>query len=105
MDDFNITPFVYTETFFNKEGKECVDNNKCYAKTIDKQREDKESTTHYVLCNMSAMVDPWGDDCSQRKIVEQTFKKVPAECFRLYLKYLKTRETRFLTIARRKQNG
>lgn len=104
MDEF-ITPIVYDETFFNNEGKECVDNEKCYAKLLSKLRDDKESTTHYILCNMSEMVDPWGDDCSQRRIVEHKFTKVPAECFRLYLKYLKTRETRFLTIARRKQNG
>ena len=34
-----------------------------------------------------------------------SFKKVTEESFNSYLKYLKTREQRFLTIARRKQYG
>jgi hypothetical protein len=105
MDDFFVEPVVYDETYFNIEGKECTDNDKCYAKTLSKKINGRESVTYSILCKMNLLVDPWGDDCSQRRIVENTFKRVDEECFRLYLKYLKTREQRFLTIAKRKQNG
>lgn len=105
MDDFFTDPIVYNETFFNSEGNECTDNDKCYAKTLSKTRDGKESVTYSILCKMNSIVDPWGDDCSQRKVIENTFKRVNEECFRLYLKYLKSREQRFLTIAKRKQNG
>mgnify|MGYP003389275220 CR=1 FL=1 len=105
MDEFFVEPIVYNETYFNIEGKECTDNDKCYAKTLSKKINDRESVTYSILCKMNLLVDPWGDDCSQRRVVENTFKRVNEECFRLYLKYLKTREQRFLTIAKRNQHG
>jgi len=105
MDDFLKNSITYNETYFNNEGKECVDNDKCYAKMLVKTIDGRESITYSIMCKMNLLVDPWGDDCSQRRVIENTFKKVSEDCFRLYIRYLKTREQRFLTIAKRKQNG
>lgn len=105
MDEFFTEPIVYSETYFNREGKECIDNDTCYAKSLSKTREGKESMTYSILCRMNLLVDPWGDDSSQRKTIDKTFKRVTPDCFRVYLKYLKTKEQRFLIIAKRNQHG
>jgi hypothetical protein len=105
MDDFLPDPIIYHETYFNKEGKQCENNDNCFAKTLSKNIDGKISMTYSILCKMNLMMDPWGDDCSQRKSIENTFKRVNEDCFRLYLRYLKTRERRFLTLSQRKQNG
>ena len=36
MDEF-YRPIEYIEAFYNDKGKECVDNEKCFAKKIEKK--------------------------------------------------------------------
>ena len=104
MDEF-FRPIQYNEIFYNDKGKECVDNEHCFAKEIEKVSDQINTISYYILCKMNVIIDPWGEDYSRRKIREMSFKKVTEESFHSYLKYLKTREQRFLTIARRKQYG
>ena len=104
MDDF-YRPVVYHEIFYSDTGKECVDGEKCFAKVIMKESDRISALSHHILCKMNEIIDPWGDDCSRRRLREMSFKKVTEESFSAYIKYLKSREQRFLTIARRKQYG
>ena len=104
MDEF-YRPMKYDEVFYNDHGKECVENEQCFAKKIEKVSDQINAISHHILCKMNIIIDPWGEDCSRRKVREMSFKKVTEESFNSYLKYLKTREQRFLTIARRKQYG
>jgi hypothetical protein len=104
MDEF-FKPVTYFETFYNDKGKECLDDEKCFAKTVSKKSDQIDVLSHYVLFRMNNMIDPWGNDCSRRKLDECSFKKVSPECLKSYIKYLKTRDIRFLVIAQRKQNG
>ena len=104
MDEF-YKPIRYDEVFFNDQGKECVDNEKCFAKKITKSSDQINALSYHILCKMNQIIDPWGEDCSRRKIREMSFKKVTKESFEAYIRYLKTKEQRFLTIARRKQYG
>ena len=94
----------YHEVFYNIEGKECLDGEKTFAKEILKQSEQIDSISYYVLFKESAMVDPWGDDCSLRNIRDYRFKRIPEQCFKFYIKYLKTRIVRHLATAKRNQN-
>lgn len=104
MDEF-YRPIEYIEAYYNDKGKECVDDEKCFAKKVEKHSDQINAISHYILCKMNIIIDPWGEDCSRRKIREMSFKKVTEVSFNAYLKYLKTRQQRFLTIARRKQYG
>ena len=104
MDDF-FRPITYDEVYFNDIGKECMDGEHSFAKMITKTSEQIDALSYHILCKVNIIVDPWGEDFSRRKIRECTFKKVTKDSFEAYIKYLKTKERRYLTIARRNQYG
>lgn len=104
MDEF-YRPITYDEIYYGDRGKECLDGEHAFAKKVTKTSDQIEALSHFILCKTNVFVDPWGDDFSRRKIRECTFKKVSKDSFEAYLKYLKTKEQRYLIIARRNQHG
>ena len=104
MDKF-FKPIIYDEIYYNDSGKECVDGEHAFAKMITKTSDQINALSYYILYKINTIVDPWGEDFSRRKIREYSFKKVDRDVFEAYIKYLKTRDLRFLTIARRQRYG
>lgn len=104
MDEF-YRPIRYDEIYYSDRGKECLDGEHAFAKQVTKTSDQIEALSHFILCKTNTFVDPWGDDFSRRRIREYSFKKVSQDAFEAYLKYLKTREQRYLIIARRNQHG
>lgn len=107
MDDTSMFDkrISYHDVFYNIEGKECLDGEQSFAKEILKQSDQIDTISYYVLFKDSAMVDPWGDNCSLRNVRDYQFKRVTSDCFKFYIKYLKTRIIRHLTTAKRSQHG
>jgi len=87
---------------FTKEGDTCeVEDLKCYAKRVDKQKGTKTSTTYYLKFGRGRIFDPWGTFAGRERSADLEWKKVASKVFEQYYKYLSTRSTRHLTQAER----
>ena len=107
MDKF-LRQISYDEVFYDKNGLVCVDDVgsvQALAKRITKTSDQINNLSYHVLFNVNKIVDPWGDDFSLRRLRDCRFKKVTQETFDSYIKYLKTKQRRFLTIAERHTYG
>jgi len=105
MDKF-LRPVKYDEVYYDKNGSVCVeDSDKVLAKEITKTSDQINTLSHHILFKVNTMVDPWGSDASLRNLRDCRFKKVTKAAFESYIKYLKTKEIRFLTIAERNTYG
>jgi len=105
MDEF-LRPVNYEEIYYDKHGSICLDTSiAVFAKQITKTSDQINALSHYILFKLNVMVDPWGEDSTLRNLRECRFKKVKKESFDSYVKYLKTKEKRFLTISERNTYG
>jgi hypothetical protein len=103
MDDF-LRPISYDEVYYDRNGSICVDDTgsvHALAKEVTKTSDQISTLSYHILFKINTMVDPWGEDSGLRRLRDCRFKKVTKDSFEAYIKYLKTKQRRFLTIAER----
>ncbi len=92
------TPTEANEDNFNKNAQK-IDgpNEKTYAKIIEKQGR----SSYYIRVHQSVPLDPMGAYGKRDKFVETKMKPVSKSTFDFYMLYLKTKNSIYMTKARR----
>ena len=87
--------------FYDKDGKSANAGDKYFLKVV----KTNASSKYFILFNQSAIVDPLGDNSFYRNYHTYSLKKIGPKAGELYLKYLKTKNQRYLTLCRRDLDG
>jgi len=94
-------PNITEIKLFNKEGRECTDDRRAFVKTATTTLPDKNTLTkYYIRFNRGELVDPHSVDFNHKTSLSE-FKKVSEACFKLYKKYLVTKNRLYFTRSRR----
>ena len=92
------------EELFDRTGSLVEEENKHkvphYAKTIS-NIEANVSTVYYVLTHTGTLMDPMGPYSKRQRNLDTKMKRVSKGTFDLYLTYLKTNNSIYLTKAQR----
>jgi hypothetical protein len=88
-------------SFYDRDGENTQANDKFFLKVV----KTSASSKYFILFNQSAIVDPLGDNSFQRNYHTYSLKKIGPKAGELYLKYLKTKNQRYLTLCRRDLDG
>lgn len=95
-EQFEVPETTFAEVFYGKGGNEC-DERECFARHYI----INGGSTYYVWHYKGSMYDPNGGDSIRRHSPMAKLTKVTKETFDLYIKFLKTRNQIYLTMARR----
>lgn len=95
-EEFKIPETIVISTFYGIGGNEC-EESRCFAKHYS----INDGNSYYVWFSRGLPHDPYGMDTLNRKAPYCKITKVPKEMFELYIKYLKTKNGIYLTLARR----
>ena len=92
------TPTETKEHLFNKNAQK-IDgpNEKTYAKIVEKEG----SSSYYIRVHQSVPLDPLGAYGKRDKFVETKMKSVHKSTFDFYMMYLSTKNSIYMTKARR----
>ena len=87
--------------YLNKEGKNCDDMRRGFAKTMSTEMPDKSTLKkYYIRFNRGELVDPHSIDFNAKTKTPE-FKKVSEACYDFYKKYLITKNRLYFTRSRR----
>lgn len=93
-----------SEELFDRTGSPVEDKNKhkvpYYAKAVSNV-EASVSTVYYVLTHTGTLLDPMGPYSKRQRNLDTKMKRVSKGTFDLYLTYLKTNNSIYLTKAQR----
>jgi hypothetical protein len=93
---------IQTTILYDKDGNVVTEDNKFF---FLKQVQTDKETKYFLLFDQSSLVDPLGDNTFFRNYQNLTLKKVNEKIGKLYLRYLKEKNSRFFTLCRRDLNG
>lgn len=98
LDELNLPPAPYrNEVFFGKGGN-IVDEASAFVKVLTVGKWE----VYFIWFWRNILFDPYGSDILKRTQGEHAkLKKVSKETYDLYIKYLKTKNSIYLTKARR----
>lgn len=100
--NFTKEPSIH-ETLFDKTGNQMNDDEKNkithYAKRVENT--DSDQLTHYIRIYQGIPLDPMGPYARRERVLETKMKRVSKNTFDLYLTYLKTNNSIYLTKAQR----
>jgi len=94
-------PTDIVRVYLDKNGSETENESLGFAKISI----DGDKSIYYILYGRGEIVDPHHVDYNVRKLSYYKFKKVDKEAFDSYVKFLKTKNRLYFTIARRKVMG
>lgn len=84
------------------EARSCsIEDKKCYAKQVDKEIGTALSSTYYLKFGRGKIFDPWGTYAGKQRTGDWDWKKVSFSVWSRYMKYLASRNSRYLTHAER----
>ena len=89
-------PQSIKKRFYGARGEETEEKN-AFASLSDAGK----NQFYYVLYERSEVVDAYNDRLTRSQSQTRNLRKVSKKCFDLYMKYLKTKNTLYLTRARR----
>ena len=94
------SPKTTTTTCYSIKGEIVSEKSKfAYAKQV--VNEKTGNSTFFVKTGRGRLFDPWGTYATKTNSIEFPLKKVSETVYRNYMKYLETRNGRFLTTAER----
>jgi hypothetical protein len=97
VSNLNLPDPQYTERkFYGAKGVETEEKN-----ALASLVETGKSQSYYVLYDRAEVVDAYNDRLTRSISQTRNLRKVSKKCFDLYMKYLKTKNTLYLTRARR----
>jgi len=99
--DKNKVEHVHETIFYDKDGIAISDDGKFFLKQVNTDKETK----YFCLFDQSTLVDPLGDNTFFRNYNQLKLKKVSKKTGKLYLRYLKDKNSRYFILCRRDLNG
>jgi hypothetical protein len=94
-------PITSNVEYFNKTGEKCEDMRYSFAKTISTTTSSSDVLVkYYIRFNRGELVDPHSTDYNIKSKTPE-FKKVSEDCYKLYKKYLATKNRLYFTRSRR----
>ena len=99
--DKNKVENVHQTTLYDRDGNVITDDTKFFLKQVDTDKETK----YFCLFDQSSLVDPLGDNTFFRNYGNLKTKRVSEKSGKLYLRYLKEKNSRYFTLCRRDLNG
>ena len=100
IDFESLKPPTPDTTCYNKQGAEASWDEMSIAKKIE---HDSGKTVYLISQYRGLLFDPWGPYLN--KASSSALKKTSEKAFRLYLKYLKTRDRASLILAERSHSN
>ena len=100
IDFESLKPPTPTTTYYNKKGAEASWEERSLAKKIE---HDNGKIVYLISQYRGLLFDPWGPYLN--KASSSTLKKTSEKAFRLYLRYLKTRDRASLILAERSHSN
>ena len=94
-------PVTSVVKYLNKEGRDCQNERYGFVKTVSTTLPDKSVfVKYYIRFYRGELVDPHSVDINFKSKIPE-FKKVSEDCYKLYKKYLATKNRLYFTRSRR----